>query len=64
MDFEQAMTRLSEISESMSKSDLPLEESMKLYTEAADLVKYCKEYIDSAKLRIERLEAPDQNRGI
>ena len=45
MDFEQAMKRLTEISELMGKSDLKLEDSMKLYTEAVELTKKCKEYI-------------------
>lgn len=39
MDFEQAMKRLTEISELMGKSDLKLEDSMKLYTEAVELTK-------------------------
>lgn len=56
MEFEQAMKRLSEISESMSGSELPLEQSMKLYAEAAELVKFCKEYIESAKLKVEQIE--------
>ena len=41
MDFEQAMKRLTEISELMGKSDLKLEDSMKLYTEAVELTKKC-----------------------
>lgn len=56
MEFEQAMKRLSEISGRMSGGDLPLEESLKLYSEAAELVKFCKEYIADAKLRVEQLE--------
>ncbi len=56
MEFEQAMKRLNEISESMSGSELPLEQSMKLYAEAAELVKFCKEYIESAKLKVEQIE--------
>ena len=56
MEFEQAMKRLNEISDRMSGAELPLEESMKLYAEAAELVKGCKEYIEAAQLRIEQLE--------
>ena len=56
MDFENSMKRLSEISDRMSGADLPLEESVKLYAEAAQLVKDCKEYIENAKLRVEQLE--------
>lgn len=53
MEFEQAMKRLNEISESMGGSELPLEQSMKLYAEAAELVKFCKGYISEAKLKVE-----------
>jgi len=51
MDFEQAMKRLTEISELMGKSDL------KLYTEAVELTKKCKEYIKNAELQVQTLEA-------
>lgn len=56
MEFEQAMKRLTEISAKMSGAELPIEESMKLYAEAAELVKFCKDYIDAARLKIEQLE--------
>ncbi len=58
MDFEKSMSRLQEISELMS-GELPLEESMKLYTEAVEITKQCKEYINNAKLTVERLEAAE-----
>lgn len=58
MDFEKAMARLAEISELMS-GELPLEQSVKLYTEAVELTKQCREYIQSAKLTIEQLEAAE-----
>lgn len=57
MDFEKAMKRLAEISDKMSGAQLPLEESMALYSEAVGLVKTCKEYIEKAKLTVEMLEA-------
>ena len=58
MDFERSMARLAEISELMNK-ELPLEETMKLYTEAVELTKQCREYINAAKLTVEQLEAAD-----
>ena len=58
MDLERSMSRLAEISEKMS-GELPLEESMKLYTEAVELTKQCREYINAAKLTIEQLEAAE-----
>lgn len=54
-DFEKGMKRLSEISEQMN-GDIPLEMSIKLYSEAAELVRKCRDYIDSAKLAVEQTE--------
>lgn len=59
MDFEKSMNRLSEISAKMSGSELPLEESMKLYSEAVQLTKQCREYIKNARLQVEKLEAAE-----
>lgn len=56
MDYEKEMKRLAEISEKMKADDIPLDESMKLYTEAVELTKKLKEYIDGAKLTVEKLE--------
>lgn len=56
MDFEAEMKKLSDIAAKMEAGDLPLEESMKLYTEAVELTKELKEYIDGAKLKVEALE--------
>ncbi len=56
MDFEKEMKRLADISEKMKAADLPFDESMKLYTEAVELTKKLKEYIDGAKLTVEKLE--------
>ena len=56
MDFEAEMKKLSDIAAKMDAGDLPLEESMKLYTEAVELTKKLKEYIDGAKLKVEALE--------
>lgn len=56
MDFEKEMKRLAEIAEKMKAPDLPLDESVKLYTEAVELTKKLKEYIDGAKLTVEKLE--------
>ncbi len=59
MDFEKAMGRLTEISARMNSSELPIEESMKLYAEAVQLTKECREYIEKAKLQVEQLEAAE-----
>lgn len=59
MDFEKSMSRLAEIAALMNSSELPLEESVKLYTEAVRLTKECREYIQKAQLKIEQLEAAE-----
>ena len=56
MSYEEAYKRLSEISVLMEKNDLPLEEAVSLYSEAAKLVAICSEIIDNAKLKIEKIE--------
>ena len=55
MTFEEAYTRLSEISAEMDKSDLPLETAVNLYSEAVKLVDSCKKEIKDAKLKIEKI---------
>lgn len=56
MDFEAEMKKLGDIAKKMEQGDLPLEESMKLYTEAVELTKKLKDYIEAAKLKVETLE--------
>jgi len=56
LGFEQSLTRLSEISSAMNDSNLPLEESLKLYGEAVGLIDVCKRRIESAKLEVEKIE--------
>ncbi len=52
MKFEEAYKRLSEISAEMEKNELPLEQAVNLYSEAAGLVEICKKEIESAKLKV------------
>ncbi len=56
MNFEEAYSRLSEISAEMEKNDLPLEAAVNLYSEAAKLVEFCKKDIENAKLKIEKID--------
>ena len=56
MEFETEMKKLADIAAKMEAGDIPLEESMKLYTEAVELTKKLREYIDNAKLKVEALE--------
>ncbi|MCL1902929.1 MAG: exodeoxyribonuclease VII small subunit [Oscillospiraceae bacterium] len=56
LTFEQSLTRLSEISALMNDTELPLEESLKLYGEAVGLIDICKRRIETARLTIEKIE--------
>jgi len=56
MKFDEAYKRLNEISKEMENKDLPLEQAVALYSEAAKLVDICKKEIESAKLEIEKIE--------
>lgn len=56
MDFEAEMKKLTDIATIMESGELPLEESMRLYTEAVELTKKLREYIEQAKLKVETLE--------
>lgn len=56
MDFEAEMKKLADIAAKMESGELPLEESMKLYSEAVELTKKLREYIEQAKLKVETLE--------
>lgn len=56
MNFEEEMKKLDVICTEMSSGDITLERSLALYTEAVERTKKLREYIDSAKLTIEKLE--------
>jgi exodeoxyribonuclease VII small subunit len=61
LNFEQSLTKLSEISAAMNDSDLTLEDSLKLYGEAVGLIDICKRRIESAKLEVEKIESQGTN---
>ena len=53
MSFETAMKRLDEISVQMEQPDITLDNSMKCYKEAVELIAFCRKYIDEAKLTVQ-----------
>ena len=59
--YEQAMDRLSAITEALENGSLPLDDSLKLYTEASELIRFC---LDNAEQKITELsekgEAEDE----
>lgn len=53
--FESAMTRLEEISAELESGSRSLEESMKLFEEGTQLIRYCNEELASAEQKIVKL---------
>ncbi len=56
MTFEQAMKRLSEISNALESDSLPLSDAIELYKEGTELVRVCRKELDDAKLQVSVLE--------
>ena len=56
LTFEQMLARLDEIVRSLEKGDAPLEESLALYTEGAELIKRCTDQLNSAEQTVVRLQ--------
>jgi len=54
-DFEVAMKRLNEISTLMNDDEMPLEDALKLYTEAGELVEVCKTEMKDAQLALKEI---------
>ena len=54
--FEQMLARLDEIVRTLEKGDAPLEESLSLYTEGAELIRVCNGQLDEAEQTVIRLQ--------
>lgn len=57
MTFEDAMLRLREVTETLEKGDVTLEESVKLFNEGAELSRFCYEKLNTAEQKITELSA-------
>lgn len=55
--FEDGLARLQGILEKLQSEDTPLADSVKLYAEAAELIRYCSGALNSARLQIEEIDA-------
>lgn len=55
--FEDGLARLQGILEKLQSEDTPLADSVKLYAEAAELIRYCSGTLNSARLQIEEIDA-------
>lgn len=54
--FEEGTQRLQELLTILQDDTTPLAQSVKVYAEAANLIQYCKQTLDEAKLRIEEID--------
>ncbi len=52
LSYEQAMERLSVITDRLEDGSLPLEDALKLYEEASALVRRCSACLDTAEQKI------------
>ena len=57
--FENAMSRLEEISEILSENNVTLDESLKLYAEGVKLLKFCSTKLEQAQVKIRDIEGND-----
>jgi len=58
--FEESLTRLEKIVESMEQGELTLEETLKYYEEGMKLAKFCSEKLGEAEKRIQVLSGTDE----
>ena len=54
--FETAMARLEEISRILSRNNVTLDESLKLYAEGVKLLNYCNDKLNKATLKIKDID--------
>lgn len=54
--FEEGVQRLEEVLDKLASAETPLNESVKLYTEAAALLEYCTTVLNNAKLQMEQID--------
>lgn len=55
--FEEGLSRLQGILDKLQSEDTPLADSVRLYAEAAELIRYCNDTLNTAKLQIEEIDA-------
>ncbi len=52
MSFEEALTQLTSVVESLEKGELPLEEALRFYEKGAELSRLCEKQLKDAELRV------------
>lgn len=54
-NFEQAMSRLKEISAEIQSSEIGLEKSIELFKEGKELMQFCHDYLENAEILVKQL---------
>lgn len=57
ISFEKALEKLETIVESLEEGNLPLEDTLKMFSEGMDLLKSCQEKLKTVETKIEKLIA-------
>ncbi len=55
MTFEQAMTRLEEIAQTLETGDIAIEDSIKFYEEGIRLIRFCEGKLNEAQKKVRKL---------
>jgi exodeoxyribonuclease VII small subunit len=58
--FESALERLGEIVEQLEGGEIALDESMKIFEEGGELVKYCLTQLEDAEKKVQKLKTNDK----
>lgn len=61
ISFEQAMTRLEEITVLIENGNISLDESVKLYEEGVKLTGICETLLDNAQLKLSKFKGGEKN---
>ena len=57
--FEESLLKLEEIIRELEKGEIPLDDMVKKYTEATELVKFCSEKLDNATKTVNKILKED-----
>lgn len=56
LSFEESLAKLEEIAEQIEQGEIGLEESISRYEEGMNLVKHCRDVLEKAELRIQKIQ--------
>jgi exodeoxyribonuclease VII small subunit len=63
-NFETSIKRLEEIVHELEKGDLPLEESLKIFEEGMNLIKFCSEKLEEVEQKVTMLVKEGESRYV